>query len=144
MNCLLPLFAGASVTSRSTVRFDTALVYSCNDAVSQVLSCHSLRFRSFAYTFRCSRGQIDVCTKMTTPSQLGTLRGKIDELEAKILKIEEALAAAQVPADIAFLRQQLGDLNKKEIILREQETILLRGQVSGEHCLLCYLLPSLG
>ena len=80
---------------------------------------------------------------MTTPSQLGTLRGKIDELEAKILKIEEALAAAQAPADITYLRQQLGDLNQENSILREQETILLRDQVSGEHCLLCYLLRSL-
>ena len=71
--------------------------------------------------------------EMTTP--LETLRRKIDE-------VEQALAAAQAPADIAFLRQQLGDLNKEKIILREQETILLRGQVSGEHCLLCYLLPS--
>ncbi|DBA79194.1 TPA: hypothetical protein ACH3X1_009014 [Trebouxia sp. C0004] len=92
----------------------------------------------------CSGGQIDICTKMTTPSQLGTLRGKIDKLEAKILKIEEALAAAQAPADIAFLRQQLGDLNKKEIILREQETILLQVQASGEHRLPCYLLPPFG
>ena len=72
---------------------------------------------------------------MTTPSQLGTLCGKIDELEAEILDTQKALAAAQAPADIAFLRQQLGDLNKKEIILRGQETILLRGQASGEQCL---------
>ena len=81
---------------------------------------------------------------MPTPSQLGTLRGKIDGLEAEILDTKNALAAAQAPADIAFLRQQLGDLSKKEIILREQETILLQGQVSGEHCLPCYLLPLLG
>ena len=81
---------------------------------------------------------------MTTPSQLGTLREKIDKVEAKIPKIEEALAAAQAPADIAFLRQQLGDLNKKKIILREQETILLQGQASGEHRLPCYLLSPCG
>ena len=74
---------------------------------------------------------------MTTPSQLGTLRSKIDELEAKILKIEEALAAAQAPADITYLR-------KKEIVLREEKNILLQGQASGEHCLPCYLLPPLG
>ena len=72
---------------------------------------------------------------MTTPSQLGTLRSKIDELEAKILKIEEALAAAQAPADVAFLRKQLEQLQEKE---------LLRGQASGEHCLPRYLLPPLG
>ena len=72
---------------------------------------------------------------MTTPSQLGTLRGKIDDLE-------KALAAAQEPADIAFLRQRLGDLDKKEILLLEQQNRLQR-QVSGEHCLPCYLLPPL-
>ena len=80
-----------------------------------------------------SRGQIDVCTKMTTPSPLVTLRGKIDALEAEILDTKKTLAEAQAPADITFWRQQLGDLNKEKIILREQETILLRGQVSGEH-----------
>lgn len=80
---------------------------------------------------------------MTTPSQLGTLRGKIDELEAKILKIEEALAAAQAP-DVAFLRKQLEQLNNTRNLLQEKENILLRGQASGEHCLLRYLLPPLG
>ncbi|DBA98660.1 TPA: hypothetical protein ACH3X1_014440 [Trebouxia sp. C0004] len=75
--------------------------------------------KSFAYTFRCCEGQIDICIKTTTPSQLGTLRRKIDELEAEILDIKKALAAAQAPADIAFLRQRLGDLDKKEILLLE-------------------------
>ena len=81
---------------------------------------------------------------MTTPSQLGTLRGKIDELEAKILKIEEALAAAQAPADVAFLRKQLEQLNNTRNLLQENVNILLRGQASGEHCLPRYLLPPLG
>ena len=116
------------------------LVTSCNDAVSQLLSCHSLHFRSFAYTFRCCERQIDICIKMTTPSQLGTLRGKIDELEAEILDIKKALAAAQTPADIAFLRQRLGDLDKKEIFLLEQQN-RLQGPAPGEHRLPCYLLP---
>ena len=81
---------------------------------------------------------------MTTPSQLGTLRSKIDELEAKILKIEEALAAAQAPADVAFLRKQLEQVNNTRNLLQEKENILLRGQASGEHCLPRYLLPPLG
>ena len=81
---------------------------------------------------------------MTTPSQLGTLRGKIDALEAKILKIEEALAAAQAPADVAFLRKQLEQLNNTRNLLQEENNILLRGQASGEHCLPCHLLPSFG
>ena len=80
---------------------------------------------------------MDICIKMTTPSQLGKLRGKKDELEAEILDTKKALAAARAPADTIFLRQQLGDLNKENIILRGQETILLQGQASGEHCLLC-------
>ena len=80
---------------------------------------------------------------MTSRSQLEAVRGEIAEIKTKIQKKEEALAAAQAPADIAFWRQQLGGLNKTEIILRQQETILLQGQVSGEHCLPCYL-SSLG
>ncbi|KAL3161847.1 hypothetical protein ABBQ38_008937 [Trebouxia sp. C0009 RCD-2024] len=69
---------------------------------------------------------------MTTPSQLGTLRGEIDDIKAKILKTEEALAAAEALADISFWRKRLGDLDKEKIILREQETILLQGQASDE------------
>ena len=76
---------------------------------------------------------------MTTPSQLGTLRGKIEGLEAEKLDTKKAVAAAQEPGNIAFLRQQLGDLNKEEIVLLEQENILLQGHASGEQCLLCYL-----
>ena len=103
-------------------------------------------------------GQTDICIKMTTSSQLGTLRGKIDGLEAEILDTKaeildtkaeildtkKALAAAQAPADITYLRQQLDNLSKKEIVLREEKNILLQGQASGEHCLPCYLLPPLG
>ena len=88
---------------------------------------------------------------MTTSSQLGTLRGKIGGLEAEILDTKaeildtkKALAAAQAPADVTYLRQQLDNLRKKEIVLREEKNILLQGQASGEHCLPCYLLPTLG
>ena len=80
---------------------------------------------------------------MTTPSELGTLRTEIDELKAKILKTEEALAAAQSP-DIEFLRKQLEQLNNTRNLLQEEENILLRGQASGEYCLPCHLLPSVG
>ena len=78
---------------------------------------------------------------MTTPSQLGTLRRKIDGLEAELLETKKALAAAraQEPADIAFLRQQLGDLNKEKIVRLQQENILLQGQASGEQGLPRYL-----
>ena len=75
---------------------------------------------------------------MTTPSQLEALRGKIDKLETEILDTKKDLAAIQSATDIEFLRQQLGDLNKEKIILREQETILLRSQASGEQCYAAY------
>ena len=59
------------------------------------------------------------------PSQLETVRGEIAEIEAKILKNEKALAAAQEPADIGFLRQRLGHLDKKEILLLKYENLFL-------------------
>ena len=77
---------------------------------------------------------------MTTLSQLRTLRAEIDVLK-------KALAAAQEPEDLVFLRQRLGDLDKKEIFLLEEQN-RLQGQVSvtrpSEHCLPCKLLPPLG
>ena len=79
---------------------------------------------------------------MTTPSQLQTVRREIADIKAEILETKKALAAAQAPADVAFLRQQLGDLNKEKIVLNERQNILLQGQKSGEHCLPRYL-PSL-
>ena len=83
-----------------------------------------------------------VYIKMTSLSHLGTLRREIDELEAEVLDTKKALTAAQAPADTIFWRQQLGHLNKKEIILREQGNILLQAQMSGEQWLLrCLLSP---
>lgn len=81
---------------------------------------------------------------MPFPDQLGTLRGELDELQAEVLDTKEALAAAKAPADVAFWRQQLRNLNKKQITLQKQDTIAPRGQPSGEHCLPRYLLPPLG
>ena len=67
----------------------------------------------------------------------------MDNLETEILNTKDALADAHRAADIAFLRKRLEQLDRKEIALLEQETFLLQGQASGEHCLLPYLLPSL-
>lgn len=78
---------------------------------------------------------------MTAPSQLGTLRTEIGGLKAKILKSEEALAASQSTTETDFQHKQLEQLNRQLSSLREQETIVLQGQVSGEHCLRRYLLP---
>ena len=80
---------------------------------------------------------------MTTPSQLGTLQTEIDDLKAEILSTKEALAAAQTTPEIEFLRKQLEQLNNTRNLLQEEKNILLRGQTSGEHRLLCCLLPSL-
>ena len=81
---------------------------------------------------------------MTTPSQLGTLRTEIDDRKAEILSTKEALAASQTTPEIEFLRKQLEQLNTTRNLLQEKENILLRGQASGEHCLPCHLLPSVG
>lgn len=74
---------------------------------------------------------------MSTPNELETVRRKIDDLGAKMLKTEEALAAAQSTTEIDFLRKQL-------LLLQEKENILLRGIASDERCLPCYLFPPLG
>ena len=68
---------------------------------------------------------------MTTASELGTVRGEIAEIRTKIQQYEEALVAAEEPADKAFLHQRLGDLDMKEILLLEQQNRLQR-QASGE------------
>ena len=75
---------------------------------------------------------------MTISSQLETLHGELDEIEAEILDTEKALAAAQEPADIALLRQRLLDLGKKMNLRLEQQNRLLR-QASGEQWLPRYL-----
>ncbi|KAA6421563.1 MAG: hypothetical protein FRX49_08507 [Trebouxia sp. A1-2] len=67
---------------------------------------------------------------MTTFSQLETVQKKIDDLDAKILNTEAALAATQSATDIDFLRKQL-ERYKEKIVRCEQETILLQGQASG-------------
>ena len=79
---------------------------------------------------------------MTTLSQLETVQKKIDGLDAKMLKIEAALAATPSGSDIHFLRKQLERLHKEKIVRCEQETILLQNQATSEQCLPRYLLPS--
>ena len=81
---------------------------------------------------------------MATLSPLETVQKKIDVLEAKILKTEEALDATQSTTQTDFQHKQLEQLNRQLSSLREQETILLPGRVSGEHSLPCYMFPPLG
>lgn len=91
----------------------------------------------------CSERSVDTRVRMTTFSQLETVQKKIDDLDAKILNTEAALAATQSATDIDFLRKQL-ERYKEKIVRCEQETILLQGQASGVYgvyCLPRYLLP---
>ena len=66
--------------------------------------------------------QVDVCIRTATLSQLERVQKKIDALNAKILKTEEALAATQSAIEIEFQRKQLLQLNTLLSSLREQET----------------------
>ena len=81
---------------------------------------------------------------MTTLSQLEITRREIADIKADMLKTNEVVAATQNTTEVPFLRKRLERLHKEKIILREQETFLLQGQASGEHCLPRYPLPSLG
>ena len=72
---------------------------------------------------------------MTVPSQLETVSREIAQIKTNIQRTEQALAAAQEPADIAFVRQQLLDLTKEKLLLIKRQNMFLEGQVSGEHCL---------
>lgn len=56
--------------------------------------------------------------------QLETVQKDIDDVQAEILEIEEALAAAQCDADVHFLRKQLEVMPERKVILLQQETIL--------------------
>ena len=81
---------------------------------------------------------------MTTLSQLETVRREIADIKAVMLTTQNVLAATQNKTDVDFLHKKLERLHKEKIICREQETILLQGQASGQHCLPRYLLPTLG
>ncbi len=81
---------------------------------------------------------------MTTLSQLEIKKKEIADIEAEMLKTQNALAATQSTEDVACLRQWLDRLHQEKIIRCKQETILLQTQVSGKHCLPCHLLPPVG
>ena len=65
---------------------------------------------------------------MRTPSQLETVRKRIDDVEAEILNTREALADAHDAADIDFPRKQLEQLYKKGIVLQEKETFCCKAK----------------
>lgn len=56
--------------------------------------------------------------------QLETIQKDIDDVQAEILELEEALAAAQCDADVHFLRKQLELMTERKLILLQQETML--------------------
>ena len=63
---------------------------------------------------------------MTTLCQLAIIRKKIDELDAMMLKTDEAVAATQSTTEIDFLRNQLVHLHKEKIVLCEQDHFAAR------------------
>ncbi len=77
---------------------------------------------------------------MTSHSQLQAVQQEIDSVKAEIQQTKQDLAKAKADNDskeVDFLRKRLEQLDKKENSLREQQTILLRAQAPGQHCLPC-------
>lgn len=72
---------------------------------------------------------------MTTRSQLQEVQRKIADITAEMRKVQSALTAIQDTEHIDFLRNKHGRLHKERVAFCQQETILLQGQASGEHCL---------
>ena len=77
---------------------------------------------------------------MTSHNQLQAVQHEINKVGAQIDKADGELAKARADTDnkeVDFLRNSLVELRKKENSLREQQTILLRAQAPGQHCLPC-------
>ncbi len=65
---------------------------------------------------------------------------EIDNVKAETQATKQELAAAEQAGDEAkadFLRKKEVELRKEINSLREQQTILLRAQAPGQHCLPC-------
>ncbi len=71
--------------------------------------------------------------RMTSPSQLETVRKEIEDVKANIQEKEKALAAARRErelSDVDFLRERIIRLDERENYLYK---MLLQGQASGQH-----------
>ncbi len=68
-------------------------------------------------------------------SQSAAVQKELDDVKAEILETKEALDAAQRAGDAAevdYLRKRVESLDKDRNMLREQQTVLLQGQASGQ------------
>ena len=73
-------------------------------------------------------------------SQMQAVQQEIDNVKAETQATKQELASAEQAGDEAkadFLRKKEVELRKERNSLREQQTILLRAQAPGQHCLPC-------
>ncbi len=71
-------------------------------------------------------------------SQLHAVQREIQQVRAQTHKADGELAIASAGTDtkeVDFLRDSLVSLRSQLASLRQQETIFLRAQVPGQHCL---------
>ncbi len=87
-----------------------------------------------------------VLLQMSSHTQLQANQQEIDSVKAKIQHTKQDLATAEQGGDgdrVDFLRRRLEQMDRQLSSLREQQTILLRGQAPGQHCLPCHHLAGL-
>ncbi len=75
---------------------------------------------------------------MTSHNQLQAVQQEVTKVDAEIDKAKGELVKAQAETDnkeADFLEDTLVELRRKQNILLEQQTILLRAQVPGQDCL---------
>ena len=94
-------------------------------------SCFYLSLISFAFTFRCSERQVDICVRMTSLNELGKVRREIANITAELQRTDMSLAATRGTTEAEFLYTKLEHLRKEKLVLREQEKILLQGSSSS-------------
>ena len=76
---------------------------------------------------------------MTSIIELGKVRREIANITAEMQRTNKSLATNRNTTEAEFLYKQLEDLRKEKLVLREQETILLRGSSSSGILLLWQL-----
>lgn len=83
---------------------------------------------------------------MSSEMQLEGVQQQIADVGRAVSNLEASLAGAEHAGDdrkIEFLRDRLKALDKKDVVLREKENLLLRAQQEGGHCSLLPPLASL-
>lgn len=91
-------------------------------------SCPILYFLSVAFNFRYSEWQVNICIRMTTPSQLETVRKNRDDLKAGLLYTKEALADAQRSTDIDFWCERLERLDRKNMFCESKKPLYCKAK----------------